>query len=380
MAGNVSPDGYSVDGMGCAAVDEQLLEHEGHLKYRWDKFMETKKRIEDAEGSLEEFAKGYDKFGFNKKSDGSIVYREWAPAACSAFLIGDFNQWSPESHPMQKDDFGVWEITLPAGTIPHGSRVKIKMRKSDQGWVDRIPAWITYATQEPQLGAHYDGVYWDPPAGEKYERVNPRPKRPASSRIYEAHVGMSGEDPKVNTYREFADDILPRIKLGGYNTVQLMAVMEHAYYGSFGYHVTNPFAVSSRCGTPEDLKYLVDKAHGMGIRCLLDVVHCHVSCNIEDGIAGTTSASTPSPPTLAPATTATTGSGTPGFTTTVTGRCRGTSCPTCGTGWTSTASTGSASTASRPCCTTTTASRWSSRVTTSSTSAWRPTYPRSITS
>ena len=286
MAGNVSPDGYSVDGMGCAAVDEQLLEHEGHLKYRWDKFMETKKRIEDAEGSLEEFAKGYDKFGFNKKSDGSIVYREWAPAACSAFLIGDFNQWSPESHPMQKDDFGVWEITLPAGTIPHGSRVKIKMRKSDQGWVDRIPAWITYATQEPQLGAHYDGVYWDPPAGEKYERVNPRPKRPASSRIYEAHVGMSGEDPKVNTYREFADDILPRIKLGGYNTVQLMAVMEHAYYGSFGYHVTNPFAVSSRCGTPEDLKYLVDKAHGMGIRCLLDVVHCHVSCNIEDGIAG----------------------------------------------------------------------------------------------
>ena len=130
MAGNVSPDGYSVDGMGCAAVDEQLLEHEGHLKYRWDKFMETKKRIEDAEGSLEEFAKGYDKFGFNKKSDGSIVYREWAPAACSAFLIGDFNQWSPESHPMQKDDFGVWEITLPAGTIPHGSRVKIKMRKS----------------------------------------------------------------------------------------------------------------------------------------------------------------------------------------------------------------------------------------------------------
>ena len=286
MAGNTSPTGYSVDGMGCAAVDEQLLEHEGHLKYRWEKFMETKGRIEEAEGSLEEFSKGYLKFGFNKTPSGEITYREWAPAACSAFLIGDFNEWSPDSHPMKKDDFGVWEITLPAGTIKHGTRVKIKMRKSDQGWVDRIPAWITYATQEPQLGAHYDGVYWDPPAGEKYVRQNPRPPRPAASRIYEAHVGMSGEDPKVNTYREFADDILPRIKAGGYNTVQLMAVMEHAYYGSFGYHVTNPFAVSSRCGNPEDLKYLVDKAHGMGIRCLLDVVHCHVSCNIEDGIAG----------------------------------------------------------------------------------------------
>ena len=96
----------------------------------------------------------------------------------------------------------------------------------------------------------------------------------------------SGQEAKVNTYRDFADEILPRIADDGYNTVQLMAIMEHAYYGSFGYHVTSPFAVSSRCGTPEDLKYLVDKAHGFGIRVLLDVIHCHASCNTEDGIAG----------------------------------------------------------------------------------------------
>jgi len=162
--------------------------------------------------------------------------------------------------------------------------------------------------------------------------------------------------------------------------VQLMAVMEHAYYGSFGYHVTNPFAVSSRCGTPEDLKYLVDKAHGMGIRCLLDVVHCHVSCNIEDGIAGYDFGQHTESSYF--------GAGDDGYHWLWDSRIYNYG------NWEvqryllsnlrywvdEYGFDGSASTASRPCCTTTTASRWSSRVTTSSTSAWRPTFPRSITS
>ena len=281
------PDGYSVDGMGCAELDEQLWEHEGHLKYRWEKFQERKAAIADAEGSLAEFAKGYTKFGFNKTASGEIVFREWAPAACRAALIGDFNGWNPDATHLEKDEYGVWSVTLPAGAIEHGSRVKIRMKKGDGGWVDRVPAWIKMSYSEPGvMGANYDGIYWDPPEHERYARKNPRPQKPPASRIYEAHVGMSGLEAKVNSYREFADDILPRIKDLGYNTVQLMAVMEHAYYGSFGYHVTSPFAVSSRCGNPEDLKYLVDAAHGMGIRVLLDVIHSHVSCNVEDGIAG----------------------------------------------------------------------------------------------
>jgi len=280
-------DGYTTDGMGCAELDEQLYEHEGHFKYRWEKFQERKAAIADAEGSLAEFAKGYEKFGFNKTSSGEIVYREWAPAACRACLIGDFNGWNPDANHMEKDEFGVWSITLPAGSIEHNSRVKIRMKKGDGFWVDRIPAWIKMSYSEPGvMGAGYDGIYWDPPAHETYARSNPRPPKPSASRIYEAHVGMSSEEAKVNSYREFADDVLPRIAEGGYNTVQLMAVMEHAYYGSFGYHVTSPFAVSSRCGNPEDLKYLVDKAHGLGLRVLLDVIHSHVSCNNEDGIAG----------------------------------------------------------------------------------------------
>lgn len=120
----------------------------------------------------------------------------------------------------------------------------------------------------------------------RYQFKYPRPPKPKAPRIYEAHVGMSSSEPRINSYREFADDILPRIRANNYNTVQLMAVMEHSYYASFGYHVTNFFAVSSRSGTPEDLKYLIDKAHSLGLRVLMDVVHSHASNNVTDGLNG----------------------------------------------------------------------------------------------
>lgn len=106
----------------------------------------------------------------------------------------------------------------------------------------------------------------------------------AGLRIYEAHVGMSSAEEKVNSYRDFADNVLPRIEALGYNCVQLMAIMEHAYYGSFGYHVTSFLAPSSRFGTPEDLKYLVDTAHGMGLLIIMDLVHSHAAKNVNDGI------------------------------------------------------------------------------------------------
>lgn len=120
----------------------------------------------------------------------------------------------------------------------------------------------------------------------RYKFEHPRPPKPVAPRIYEAHVGMSSKDPRVSSYVEFANEVLPRIKANNYNTVQLMAVMEHSYYGSFGYHVTNFFAVSSRSGTPDELKYLIDKAHSLGLRVLMDVVHSHASCNAVDGLNG----------------------------------------------------------------------------------------------
>jgi 1,4-alpha-glucan branching enzyme len=174
--------------------------------------------------------------------------------------------------------------------IPHKSRVKIRLQHPGGWWLDRIPAWITWATVEPgKMGAKYDGIFWNPPDQEKYSTFKyPRPtfEKNESLRIYESHVGMSSDKEEVASYRYFADKVIPRIKDLGYNAVQLMAIQEHAYYASFGYHITNPFAVSSRSGTPEDLKYLVDTAHKHGIHVLLDIVHSHISSNADDGLAG----------------------------------------------------------------------------------------------
>ncbi|XP_039844904.1 1,4-alpha-glucan-branching enzyme, chloroplastic/amyloplastic isoform X3 [Panicum virgatum] len=278
-----------VDHLPIYKLDPDLEKFKDHFSYRMKRYLDQKCSIEKNEGSLEEFSKGYLKYGINTNKDAT-VYREWAPAAQEAQLIGDFNDWNGANHQMEKDKFGVWSIKIdhvkgkPA--IPHNSRVKFRFRHGGV-WVDRIPAWIRYATVDAsKFGAPYDGVHWDPPASERYMFKHPRPSKPVAPRIYEAHVGMSGEKPAVSTYREFADNVLPRIRANNYNTVQLMAVMEHSYYASFGYHVTNFFAVSSRSGTPEDLKYLVDKAHSLGLRVLMDVVHSHASNNVTDGLNG----------------------------------------------------------------------------------------------
>ncbi|KAL9312514.1 hypothetical protein ACSQ67_017966 [Phaseolus vulgaris] len=279
-----------LENIGIFSIDPSLKPYKDHFKYRLKRYVEQKKLIEEYEGGLEEFAKGYLKFGFNRE-EGGIVYREWAPAAQEAQIIGDFNGWDGSNHQMEKDQFGVWSIKIPDvdgnPAIPHSSRVKFRFRHGDGVWVDRIPAWIKYATVDPtRFAAPYDGVYWDPPLSERYQFKYPRPPKPKAPRIYEAHVGMSSSEPRINSYREFADEILPRIRANNYNTVQLMAVMEHSYYASFGYHVTNFYAVSSRSGTPEDLKYLIDKAHSLGLQVLMDVIHSHASNNITDGLNG----------------------------------------------------------------------------------------------
>ena len=149
---------------------------------------------------------------------------------------------------------------------------------------ERIPPWIKRVTQDLNLSPVYDGVFWNPPASEKYSFKNARPPRPKSARVYEAHVGISTPEQKVATYKEFTQNMLPRIKHLGYNVIQMMAVMEHAYYASFGYQVNSFFAASSRYGSPEDLKELIDTAHGMGITVLLDLVHSHASKNVLDGL------------------------------------------------------------------------------------------------
>lgn len=150
--------------------------------------------------------------------------------------------------------------------------------------IERIPAWIKRVTQDLSVSPIYDAVFWNPPSSERYKFKNERPSKPSSVRIYEAHVGISSPEQRVATYREFTQNMLPRIHYLGYNVIQLMAVMEHAYYASFGYQVNSFFAASSRYGTPEELKELIDTAHGLGITVLLDVVHSHASKNVDDGL------------------------------------------------------------------------------------------------
>ncbi|ERN13141.1 1,4-alpha-glucan-branching enzyme 2-2, chloroplastic/amyloplastic isoform X1 [Amborella trichopoda] len=267
-------------------IDPLLEGFRGHLDYRYRQYKNLRLLIDQNEGGLDAFSRGYEKFGFNRSESG-ITYREWAPGAKSASLIGDFNNWNPNADVMTRNEFGVWEIFLPNNadgslSIPHGSRVKIRM-DTPMGIKDSIPAWIKYSVQAPGE-IPYNGIYYDPPLEEKYEFKHPQPKRPKSLRIYEAHVGMSSIEPKINTYAGFRDDVLPRVKRLGYNAIQLMAIQEHSYYASFGYHVTNFFGISSRCGTPDDLKSLIDRAHELGLVVLMDIVHSHASNNVLDGL------------------------------------------------------------------------------------------------
>ncbi|CAL9183351.1 unnamed protein product [Musa hybrid cultivar] len=267
-------------------IDPLLKGHRSHLDYRYNQYKKMREMIDQYEGSLDAFSRGYEKFGFKRSASG-VTYQEWAPGAKWATLIGDFNNWNPNTNVMTQNEYGVWEVFLPnhadgSPPIPHGSRLKIRM-DTPSGIKDSIPAWIKYSVQAPGE-IPYNGIYYDPPEEEKYVFQHPQPKAPKSLRIYESHVGMSSPEPKINTYASFRDDVLPRIKRLGYNAVQIMAIQEHSYYASFGYHVTNFFAPSSRFGTPDELKSLIDRAHELGLLVLMDIVHSHASNNVLDGL------------------------------------------------------------------------------------------------
>lgn len=250
--------------------------------------MDVRHDIETYEGSLAKFAQGYETLGFTRGlNDGEpgVWYREWAPGANGLFLAGDFNEWNRFSHMMTRDERGVWSIFLPdrqyVRTLRHESRVKVYVM-SAAGDADRVPAYARRVVFDDK-GQNCAAVLWFPP---KYRWAHESPPPPLSPRVYEAHVGMALEEGRVGTFREFERHVLPRIAKGGYNTVQLMAVQEHPYYGSFGYHVSSFFAVSSRFGTPEDFKRLVDAAHGMGLRVVMDLVHSHSVKNTIEGLNG----------------------------------------------------------------------------------------------
>ncbi|RMZ91720.1 hypothetical protein DV736_g1042, partial [Chaetothyriales sp. CBS 134916] len=274
--------------LGILQLDPWLEPFTSSLRSRYAKAQKWVKDINEHEGGLDKFSRGYERYGFVVADNGDITYSEWAPNAQEASLIGDFNGWDRNVTPMSRSAYGVWSVTLPAKdgvpAIPHNSKVKISMLIPGGERIERLPAWISRVTQELSVSPAYDAVFWNPPKSEKYVFKNSRPPQPASVRIYEAHVGISSPETRVATYKEFTKNMLPRIHHLGYNVIQLMAVMEHAYYASFGYQINNFFAASSRYGTPDDLKELIDTAHGLGITVLLDVVHSHASKNTLDGL------------------------------------------------------------------------------------------------
>lgn len=285
---SITPGCMADNVLGIIDLDPWLGEFREPLKHRFSKAQKWLNDINQHEGGLEKFSRGYEKFGFTFAENGDITYREWAPNATQAFLIGDFNNWNRDSHPLKRDEYGVWSISLPARdgvpAIAHNTKVKISMVLPNGERIERIPAWMTRVTQDLNVSPVYDAVLWNPPKNERYVFKHPRPPKPESVRIYEAHVGISTPELKVATYKEFTQKMIPRIAYLGYNVIQLMAIMEHAYYASFGYQVNSFFAASSRYGTPDDLKELVDTAHANGITVLLDVVHSHASKNTLDGL------------------------------------------------------------------------------------------------
>jgi len=260
--------------------DPSLAPFQGDLELRMHQFHQTKKKILKSGQTLSDFAGGHLYFGFHQTNDG-WYYREWAPAAEKMYLTGDFCNWDRHAHPMENKGNGVFELFLPGkDALRGGQRVcAVVVHKGQE--LDRIPLYANYVVQDPVTTAWSAAIYVpEKPFRWTDKRFQPQ-KTPL---IYECHIGMAQEEGKVGTYSEFRQNVLPRIKALGYNTIQIMAVMEHPYYASFGYQVTNFFAASSRFGTPDELKALINAAHEMGIAVLLDVVHSHASKNTREGI------------------------------------------------------------------------------------------------
>lgn len=266
-------------------IDPLLRPYEADIERRMNNYYTFKSKLTGENGNLSSFANAHLYFGFHKNpAEGGWYYREWLPnpEIKSVALIGDFNGWNRQSHKLNKIDEknGIWEIFI-SGVLPHSSNVKINI---NMGWCefDRIPLYCKRVVQDMN-NYEFCGQIWDGSYSWKCENFNAANiKTPL---IYESHVGMCSEEEKVASFKDYIDIVLPRVKKLGYNTIQLMAIMEHPFYGSFGYQVSNFFAVSSRFGTPEELKELIDKAHELDIAVLLDLVHSHAAPNILDGLA-----------------------------------------------------------------------------------------------
>jgi len=262
--------------------DLYLAPFSDQIRRRLQHIEETEHRLTHGKTSLAEFASGHEYFGLHFQG-GEWVFREWAPNATSIYLIGDMSKWqvSREFELEKITDYGVWEIHLAADKLSHGDLYRLRIQ-----WVggegDRIPAFARRVVQDPRT-LIFNAQVWLPPEAYRWKINFERSKE--APLIYEAHIGMAQEEEKIGSFSEFTFGVLPRIIKAGYNTLQLMAIQEHPYYGSFGYQVSSFFAPSSRYGTPEDLKLLIDTAHAQGLAVFMDLIHSHSVSNEVEGLS-----------------------------------------------------------------------------------------------
>ncbi len=262
------------------SIDKYLAPYKKDLELRMANYNRKKQELLPDGGTLADFANGYLYFGIHRTATG-WVYREWAPGAEAMYFTGDFCGWDRHKHPMKKLPGGVFEVKLRGkNALKQGQQVMAIVVNGGRE-LDRIPTYANYVLQNPVTHEWNAAIHCPQ---EEFNWTDEGFKSAKTLYIYECHIGMAQEEGKVGSYEEFRVNILPRVKMLGYNTIQIMAIMEHPYYASFGYQVTNLFAASSRFGTPEDLKRLINTAHEMGIAVLLDVVHSHACINTREGI------------------------------------------------------------------------------------------------
>ena len=261
--------------------DKLLKPFAGIIEKRHQQVLAMEREFTYRTTRLSDSCNSYLYYGLHRTNEG-WVFREWAPNATAIYLLGEFNDW--RKHPdyaLTKVGDGNWEIKLPLGALAHEMLYRLLVEWNG-GSGERLPSHVRRVIQD-EYTKTYSAQVWDPL--NPYQMRHERPKRTDYPLIYEAHIGMSTEHRRVSTFTEFRLFVLPRIVELGYNTIQLMAVQEHPYYGSFGYQVANFFAVSSRFGTPDELKALIDAAHSMGIRVIMDIVHSHAVNNEEEGLS-----------------------------------------------------------------------------------------------
>ena len=264
------------------AADPYLRHHRGDLIRRLEHIHNLRERITEGRTDLLDLASGHEYFGLHR-TDRGWTFREWAPNATAVYLIGDFSHWTedPAFGLTRTGANGQWVIDLPQDALHHRDLFRLRIHWPG-GAGDRLPAYARRVIQDPET-LIFNAQVWSPESSYQWRCPDfMRPNRPPL--IYEVHVGMAQEAEKVGSWREFSETVLPRIARSGYNTIQLMAVQEHPYYGSFGYHVSNFFAASSRFGKPEDLMALIDTAHEQGIAVIMDLVHSHAVSNTVEGL------------------------------------------------------------------------------------------------